>query len=230
LAGAALPASFSAFAQDGKAMSVNAFYDSTSVVELFNTVPVGFTFVSADGSAASTRGFLHGRIPWTRLHISSPQGVLRNGQLTFDRQKVWKNSHSVTFYIKIKGNDTLTCHLVLPYVEHIRFNLYTDSLKRDNPFYLNVEGTFSSGRVYPLDTVMLAFSKSGGGTLQGNVLTVKKGDTAVHRVHVEAWLKYDPDMRIEVSVPVKITADPTTLPTEQQVLKDWKKSRREGKR
>lgn len=201
--------------------SVQAAYDSSAIPELFNTIPVGFTF-SAQGNSVSTRGYLHGRLRWNELEVTTEQGSVRNGELTFDRNKVWKNDHQVTFRIRIKDT-TLLCNLALPYVEQLRFNLYTDSLKRDNPFYLNVEGRFSSGRVYPLDTGMVDYRKTGGGTLAGNVLTVTQQDSNVHAVKVYAWLKTDPSLKDCVNVPVKILPDPSTLPTEQQLFDKWKK-------
>lgn len=202
--------------------TVQASFDSTAVPELFTTIPIGFTFEFPDGSHAATRGFLHGRMRWNELQVTTAQGEVRNGQLTYDPQKVWQNQHEVTF--RIQTRDTvLTCSLPLPYVESLRFNLYTDSLKRDNPFYLNVEGRFSSGRVYPLDTGMVAFRKEGGGSLEGNVVTVTRDEPEVHSIKVFAWLKLDPALKDSAMIPVKILPDPSTLPTEQQLLDQWKK-------
>lgn len=213
--------------QPGRIRSVSASFDSTSVPELLNTVGIGFTFVFDNGKAESTRGWMGGRIPWRTLQISSPQGRVQEGVLTFDRQKVWNNGHTVSFRIRW-GDAAVTCSLPLPYVRHIRFNLYTDSIKRNIPFYLNVEGRFSSGRVYPLDTGMVSFTASAG-TLTANVLEVKKSDTAVHQVEVSARLKEDPRLRAAVSVPVKIMPDTATLPTTRQLLREWKREeRRQG--
>jgi hypothetical protein len=212
-------------AQPQKEIRVRASYDSSAVPELFNTIPVGFTFSYPDGSSSSTRGWLHGHMRWNSLQITTPQGVLHNGQLTFDREKVWRNNHEITFYIRV--NDTsLVCALPLPYIQKIRFNLYTDSLKRNNPFYLNVEGRFSNGRTYPLDTNMVIFSKSGGGILRGNILSVTTEDTATHAVSIHACLKTDTMMQDHITVPVKIAPDTARLPTEQDLLRRWDRGRR----
>lgn len=213
---------FPAAAQRTASYTAKVSYDSTAVAELFTTIPVGVTFHFPDGSGAATRGFLNGRIRWKDIHIATDQGIIRRGKLIYDRDKVWKNHHQVTFQIRI-DDTTLACNLSLPYVQSLRFNLYTDSLKRDNPFYLNVEGRFSSGRVYPLDTGMVAFEKAGGGTLEGNVLTVTSEQTNVKMIKVYTWLKADPMMRDSVTIPVKILPDPSTLPSEQQLLDQWKK-------
>lgn len=207
----------------GGVRSVSVSYDTTAVPELLNTVPVGFTFVFDDGRTASTRGWLGGNIPWRDLQVTSPQGKVEGGLLTFDRQKVWNNGHTVSFRVRV-ADTTLACSLHLPYVRHIRFNLYTDSIKRNIPFYINVEGRFSSGRVYPLDTGMIAMTASAG-SLLGNVLEVKKSDTAVHKVRVCAWLKEDPHMAATITIPVKIVPDTASLPTTRQLLKEWKRER-----
>lgn len=201
-------------AQSRIPISVKTGYDPGSIPEIMNTIPVGFTFKFSGNQELSTRGFLNGRIRWSSLEISSQQGTIYNGQFTFDRGKVWDNNHQAAFKIKIDGR-TVSCNLSLPYAEHIRFNLYTDSLKRGEPFYLNVEGEFSSGRIYPLDTGMIALRKSGGGELAGQSILVGHQDTSVHIVKVYAWLKTDSEIRDSVLIPVKILPNPANLPTEQ---------------
>lgn len=216
---AVLMLSFTSFstAQSRFPVSVKAVYDPKSIPEVMNTIPVGFTVKFSDNRERSTVGFLNGRIRWSSLEISSQQGTIQHGQFTFDRRKVWKNDHQAAFEIKIDGK-AVFCNLSLPYVEHIRFNLYTDSLKRGEPFYLNVEGQFSSGRIYPLDTSMITFRKSGGAELNGQSVLVGHQDTSVHSVKVYAWLKTDPEIRDSVLIPVKILPNPANLPTEQQVM------------
>lgn len=211
-------------AQPSKPVKALAFYDTTAIAELFNKVAIGFTFIYPDGTQISTRGLLQGEMKWNRFSVHTPQGEIRDGQLTFDPAKVWENGHKVTFQIKI-ADTTLISELSLPYVKQIRFNLYTDSLKRDVPFYLNVEGHFSSGRIYPLDTKNLQF-KASAGTLNKNILLVKKADTAVHKVKVCTRFKLDPKLSDSAIIPVKIIQDTADLPTEQELLRQWKRQRR----
>lgn len=195
------------------------------MAELFNTIPIGFTLVYQDGTRASTRGWLRGRVRWNALEVSTAQGKVAGGQLTFDRNKVWQNNHRVSFEVRT-ADTTLSCQLMLPYVETLHFNLYTDSLKRDNPYYLNVEGRFSNGRILPLDTSMVAFRKQGGGSLAGNVLTVTQQDTATRTIEVMCWLKADPGRGDRAMIPVKIVPDTATLPSEQQLLQRWDTKRK----
>lgn len=215
-----------AIGQPQQPPTVRVSYDTAAIPALFTTIPVGFTFVSSNGKSVSTRGWLRGRLGWKNLHVSTKQGVIHDGQLTYDRQKVWDNKHQVTFEVKM-DDSTFVVSLSLPFVKNIRFNLYTDSLKRDNPFYLNVEGEFSNGRIYPLDTSMVVFRKlKGGGTLDGNVITVTKKDTDTHFVTVETRLKTDSGLIDRVKIPVKILPDPSTLPSEQELLNKWEKRKR----
>lgn len=212
------------WAQSSKPVKIVAFYDTAAVPELFNTIPVGFTFVYSNGKRESTRGLLGGKVRWNSFSVQSSQGEVHDGQLVFNLAKVWQSGHKVIFCIKI-ADTTLVSELELPYVKRIRFNLYTDSLKRNVPFYLNVEGIFSSGRIYPLDTERLEF-KASAGVLNNNILLVKKSDTAIHQVKVYARLKTDPALCDSVVIPVKKVGDTAKLPTEQQLLQQWKRQSR----
>lgn len=202
-----------------------AGYDTSAVAELFDHVAVGFVF--PDGSA--TQGLLGGRVRWKDLSVVTPQGHTEQGVLFFDREAVWQNHHRVSFTVTY-GKKSYQANMPLPYVTALSFRLFTDSLKRDNPFDLNVEGIFSSGKIYPLDTSMVRFSKSGGGTLSGGILTVAAGDTATHRIGVTATLLFDAAIRDSVSVPVKILPDTATLPTERTLLRRWQEEGKKGRR
>ena len=208
------------YAQVGS--TVLASYDTTSLAELFNRVPVGFTF----SGAGATRGWLGGRIPWRDLRVTSPQGTVEDGVLTFDRGKVWQNGHRVSFTVVYQGR-SYQGELSLPFVESLRFHLFTDSLKRDNPFDLNVVGRFSSGKLLPLDTSMVRFTSTGGGTLSAGRLTVAGSDTVTRFIHVTARLRSSPAVSDSVTVPVKIIPDTAELPSEEQLLDKW---RRRGRR
>lgn len=201
-----------------------ASYDSSALVELFNSVPIGIRLRAPGGVNLATRGFLGGRLPWKELKVISPQGEVRNGTLSFNRRQVAENGHRIDLIVRFAG-DTAHAFLSIPYVTKLRFNLYTDSLKRDNPLDLNVEGLFSSGRIYPLDTAVVSYKVSAG-KLEGKSLLVTSQDTGVHQVHIRAWLKADPRLRDQMTVPVKILPDTAELPSERELLDKWKKRRR----
>ncbi len=212
------------FAQQNKPVKVQAQFDSSAVPELFARVPIGLVFTFSDNKKSATWGYLRGKVRWNRLKITSPQGTVKAGMLYFDPRKVWENGHMVD--LKISYSDTLLfCELALPYLESIHFNLYTDSLKRDVEFYLNMEGHFSSGKIYPLDTVKVRFQASAG-ELLGNVLLLPESDTAVHDIQVKGIFKWDAQLADSCLIPVKTQVEDITLPTEQELLDRWKKERR----
>lgn len=198
--------------------TVLASYDTTAVAELFDRVPVGFIF----SGAGATRGWLGGRIPWKALSVTSPQGTVKDGILTFDRYKVWQNGHQVSFTVIYQGR-SYHGELSLPFVESLRFHLFTDSLKRDNPFDLNVVGRFSSGKLLPLDTSMVSFTGTGGGRISAGRLTVAGSDTLTRFIHVTARLRSSPEISDSVTIPVKIIPDTAQLPSEEQLLDKWQR-------
>ncbi len=210
--------------QQNKPIKVQACYDSSAVPELFSKVPVGFLFTYPDNKKEVTNGFLRGRVRWKKLQITSPQGALKGGILFFDPQKVWNNGHKLDF--KVRYADTvLSCELALPYVKNIHFNLYTDSLKRDVDFYLNIEGRFSSGKTYPLDAQSVRFQASAG-RLRKNILLLPGSDTAVKAIRVKGIFKWDESLADSCVIPVKKQGKEVTLPTEKELLDRWKKKRR----
>ncbi len=211
-------------AQQKKVQKVQAFYDSTAIPEVFQKVPVGFRLIFTDQSTAATRGFLHGRIRWRDLNIRTAQGTIHNGELTFDPEKVWENKHRVSFDITY-ADTTLHCDLALPYLQEIHLNLFVDSIKREVPFYLNTEGHFSSGKVYPLDTGKLRFYTSAG-ALTGNVLQLPQTDTATKKIRIISVFKWNEAISDSAVVPVKTHIEDVHLPTEKELLRQWKKQRR----
>jgi hypothetical protein len=94
-------------------------------------------------------------------------------------------------------------------VESIRFNHYADSLKRDIHFYLNVEGVFSSGKIYPLDTSAIQFEASEGKIIGQDLLIDLHSATRV--ITVTAIDKNNPDIKVTTSIPVKQLPDDMSL-------------------
>jgi len=202
---------------------VQGYFDSTATPEIFNRVPIGFVITYSDGSQKKTSGLLSGNLKWRKLKIHSDQGKIKKGMLIYDRKLVWNNNHRVTFGIKYQ--DTMVvCNLKLPYPESIRFNLYTDSIKKKVPFYLNVEGTFSNGKIYPLDTNMIHITASSG-NVEGNTLQLSQKDT-ISTIKTVVSLKWDKTLEDSVIIPVKTHLKEVTLPSEDELFNKWGKSRR----
>lgn len=202
---------------------VQGYFDSTAAPEIFNHVPIGFIFSFSDGSQKKTSGLLSGNLRWRKLKIHSNQGKIKKGILIYDRKHVWNNNHNITFDIKYQDT-TLVCNLELPYPQSVRFNLYTDSIKKEVPFYLNVEGTFSNGKIYPLDTNMIHITASSG-DIEGNTLRLSPKDTIL-KIKTTVSLKWDKTLGDSIVIPVKKHLKEVTLPSEDELFNKWEKNSR----
>lgn len=197
---------FNAQAQQNNITSVTASYDPASIAELYDHIPIGLEFKYANGQVKKTEGYLQGVYRWRNIKITSSAGSVQNGYLQLDRQRLAKLHYQVELTITLpESAQPLTTTLTLPHLESIRFNHYADSLKRGIRFYLNVEGSFSSGKIYPLDTAAVKFTASAG-KLLGQDLLLNTGD-ATRTITVTATNKNDPSMSISSTIPVKQLQD-----------------------
>ncbi|SEA31322.1 hypothetical protein SAMN05660909_01488 [Chitinophaga terrae (ex Kim and Jung 2007)] len=213
---------FATMAQKPYLVRIVGSYDSTAVTELYNSTPIGIRFVYSDSSILQTTGYLQGNTRWNKLNVSSSNGSIQNGVLQFNRTQLVKDNYRITLTVNTEENHQFQTTLQFPQVIGIRFNLYTDSIKRNIHYYLNVEGKFSSGKVYPLDTSALRFAASDGQIL-GQDLLLPLQDT-VKTVTVEAWYKPNSKYYIRAQVPVKQAPDNDSLLTNPNDL--FKKKRR----
>ncbi len=211
-------------AQQSKIEKVQVDYDHHSTPELFYQVPLGLTFTFKNKKTKKTRGYLHGKIRWKKIHITTNQGRVKKGKLSFDPRKVWQNHHKVTFRVTYQDT-TFNCEMDLPYLQKIRFNLYTDSIKKRVPYYLNIEGVFSSHKVYPLDTSMLTFQVSNG-ELEKNILTITDKYQKIKQVKASAYFKLDSSINADVVIPIKTHIADPDLPSEGELLDRWKRKSR----
>jgi hypothetical protein len=100
-------------------------------------------------------------------------------------------------------------------IDSIFFHLYTDSLKRGQHNYINVDGKLSNGRWLPLTSKEIQFSSSAG-SFEGNDLLVPQ-EPQVEKVMVRAVLKSDPLIWKEISIWIKKIPDPEHLPSLDQI-------------
>ena len=195
-------------AQQTGLVRIKGSYDSSAVTELYNSAPIGIQLFYNDSSSQQTTGFLQGNLRWNKLDISSSNGSIRNGILYFNRPQLVRDHYRITLTVST-GSKPLQTTITLPYLTGIRFNHYADSIKRDIRFYLNVEGKFSSGKVFPLDTSSVRFAASDGEIL-GQDLLLPKNDT-IKTVTVEAWYKHNDRMYLRSVIPVKQAPDNDSL-------------------
>lgn len=198
---------FTARAQQTNITSVTASYDPASIAELYDHIPIGLEFKFADGQVKKTEGYLQGNYRWKNIKVISSGGAVQNGYLQIDRQRLAKQNYQVELTVTLPETaQPLTTSLTIPRLESIRFNHYADSLKRGIRFYLNVEGNFSSGKIYPLDTAAVKFTTSAG-KLLGQDLLLNSNDATTRSITVTATNKRDPSMSISSTIPVKQLQD-----------------------
>ena len=107
-------------------------------------------------------------------------------------------------------------------VDSIYFNLYTDSLKKGQHNYINVDGKLSNGKWKPLSAKEVDFSCSGA-SFDGNQLIIPE-DFKASKVTVKAVLKANPSVWIERTIWIKKKPD-GPLPSKDEIMKDIPRQR-----
>lgn len=207
---------------------ITVTYDSSVVAELYNRVPVGLQFTYTNGQVRKTEGFLGGNYRWNKIKISTDNGAFQNGYLTIDRHQLAQQQHKVHLTVTIPdAPKPFEVTLPLPALTGIRFNHYADSLKRDIHFYLNVEGEFSSGKIYPLDTTMIFFESSAGKLLGQDLLLKRSTDTVTRAIAVKAIYKMDNSIIAKTVIYVKQLPDDESkiLPDDRSLYNNRKNKR-----
>jgi hypothetical protein len=108
-------------------------------------------------------------------------------------------------------------------VDSIYFNLYTDSLKKGQHNYINIDGKLSNGRWQPLTSKDIDFSCNTA-SFEGNQLIIPE-NFKQEKVIVKAVLKSNPSVWIERTIWIKKNPDPM-LPTSNQVINSGKRGKR----
>lgn len=101
-------------------------------------------------------------------------------------------------------------------VDSIFFHLYTDSLKKGQHNYINVDGKLSNGRWLPLTSKELTFTCAEA-TFSGNELIIPP-DFKPEKVTVKAVLKTDASVSIERTIWIKQKPDDEALPSKDDIL------------
>jgi hypothetical protein len=190
-------------------IEVSAAYDSTCVSELYNRIPIGLYIKYEDGHTRKTKGFLKGEFPWNNIEVKTNNGTFQNGTLVINRKQLAEQQYTVKLSVIVGTSQPFQVPLKLPYLQNIRFNHYADSLKRDIHFYLNVEGVFSSGKIYPLDTSVIQFEVSEGKVIGQDLLIDLHSATRI--ITVTATDKNNPNIKVITSIPVKQLPDDMSL-------------------
>jgi len=91
-------------------------------------------------------------------------------------------------------------------IDSIYFHLYTDSLKKGQHNYINVDGKLSSGQWVPLTAKEIGLSSSAC-EFKGNELIIP-ADFNGEKIKIKAALKSNPAISREVTVWIKKLPDP----------------------
>ena len=111
-------------------------------------------------------------------------------------------------------------------VDSIFFHLYTDSLKKGQHNYINVDGKLSNGKWLPMTAKDIQFICSTA-VFEGNELIIPF-DFKMENVTVKAVLKNNPSISIERIIWIKKKPDDERLPTQEEIMNAPKKQN--GKR
>ena len=216
------------FAQSAKDITaISLQYDHEAILEEFNQVNIGFEIQFMNGKIRKTTGWLNGNYGWNNFSVHTSQGNFKDGVITFDRWLVMQNNDCITVAVQVPGRNDLkqSFTIQVPKFAAIHFNLYSDSLKRDIEYDLNVQGIFNNGKSYPLDTTSIIY-KASAGRLISNNLWLSLQDTAVHFIKVKAIYKLNPALADSVIIPVKRLTDNAPLPSEESILRKYKKKKK----
>ncbi len=112
-------------------------------------------------------------------------------------------------------------------VDSIYFHLYTDSLKKGQHNYINVDGKLSDGHWLPLTSKEVSFSCSEA-KFEGNELIIPI-DFKKEKVTVKAVLKSNQSIGIEKIIWIKKKPDDELLPTKEEVINRTVPKRNKGR-
>lgn len=102
-------------------------------------------------------------------------------------------------------------------VDSIFFHLYTDSLKKGQHNYINVDGKLKNGQWLPMTNKEVEFSCTAA-VFEGNELIIP-ADFGPEKVTVKAVLKADPRQTISCTIWIKKKPDPEILPKRENLIK-----------
>ena len=112
-------------------------------------------------------------------------------------------------------------------VDSIYFHLYTDSLKKGQHNYINVDGKLSNGQWMPLTAKDIHLSCSTA-EFEGNELVIP-WNFKEEKVMVKVVLKSNPLIWKERTIWIKKNPDNERLPTKEEILKGMKPKKNKGK-
>lgn len=198
-----------------KAQEYRINYEERQLPELYEKVDVFAEEKKGDGYVRLKNG---------SYKLSVNTGSLKGRSFTFTRADIYKRQGGVQFTLSINGRQ-YPAVLQLPLLTDIRYNLYTDSIKPILNYWINIEGVFSNGKVYPLDASFVTIS-SDNGAMKGMEWIVPK-QIDFEKVTFTTVSKFNPDMKKEKTLYIKRYKDPKdALDYEDRTEEDIMKNKR----
>lgn len=183
-------------------------YDEQSLPELYNDIYL-FAEVKQNGD--------YRKLSVNKYRLQTNDGRMDGNSFTFNRQRLYDNNGTVHIDL-LTGGKTVPLTIALPVLQEINVNLYTDSIKPILNYYLNVEGKFSSGRIFPLDSGFVTVV-SDVGKMRGLEWILPK-ERNFDKVNFTITNKFNPDDRKQVTVYLKKHKDPRDDPNYQDRTED----------
>lgn len=182
-------------ADTGSAQEYRLSYDSSTIPELYYHTTLVLQEKTGD----------HYQTVKGKYKLHTEMGEVSGQEYAIDPATAHRVKGLIPFEISIKGKRVATL-LQVPVLSGLRFSLYTDSIKPILNYYVNVEGIFSTGRVFPLsdEHVMISSDVGDMAGMEWIAPKVRNFDRVVFTV----FSKYNPDIRISRTVFLQQYVDP----------------------
>ncbi len=183
-----------------QAQQYRLVYDESSLPELYTRIKV---------YAEELQGGHYKRLPERTYKLSCKEAQLTGSTLQYDRGTLYRQNGDLHVDL-LKDGKSIPLILHLPVLTDIRYNLFTDSIKPVLNYYVNVEGVFSNGKIYPLDTSFVTIASSEG-IMQGMEWIVPR-TRHFEKVTFTTTTLYYPFLQKEVTLYLKRYNDPRDAP------------------
>lgn len=159
--------------------------------------------------AEALQGDNYQKLPARSYMLKSDDAEINGNTVRFSRQLLYKQNGELHFTMR-KGGASIPLILSLPILKDIRYNLFTDSIKPVLNYYVNVEGVFSNGKIYPLDTSFVSITASEGQMHGFEWIVPAHRD--FEKVTFTAASPYLPAKKKQVTLYMKKAKDPRDAP------------------
>ena len=179
-----------------QAQQYRLVYDGGSLPELYKRIKV---------HAEELQGGHYKELPERAYKLSCKEALLNGNILQYDRGTLYRQNGDLHVDL-LKDGKSIPLILHLPVLTDIRYNLFTDRIKPVLNYYVNVEGIFSNGKIYPLDTSFVTITSSEG-IMQGMEWVVPRVHKFEKVIFTTTTLYY-PFLQKEITLYLKKYNDP----------------------